>query len=67
MVQLVGELNIMPLLVLSCKMCPKNIEATMYAFLMSTMNMGIYMYFYNEKRKHGKCYFRFILFVYSRR
>ena len=40
MLQLVGELNMMPLLVLSYKMCPKNIEGTMYAMLMSTMNIG---------------------------
>jgi hypothetical protein len=49
MLHLVAELNMMPLLVLSCKMCPKNIEATMYAMLMSTMNMGNYIYlFYNN-------------------
>jgi hypothetical protein len=38
--QVVGELNTMPLLVLACKMCPKNIEGTMYALLMSTINFG---------------------------
>lgn len=38
--QVVGELNTMPLLVLACKMCPKNIEGTMYALLMSTINLG---------------------------
>lgn len=31
----------MPVLVLACRMCPKNIEATMYAMLMSTINFGI--------------------------
>ncbi len=36
----VGELNTMPLLVLACKMCPKSIEGTMYALLMSTLNFG---------------------------
>lgn len=36
----VGELNTMPILVLACKMCPKNIEGTMYALLMSTVNLG---------------------------
>lgn len=36
----VGELNTMPILVLACKMCPKNIEGTMYALLMSTVNFG---------------------------
>lgn len=30
----------MPLLVLACRMCPKNIEGTMYALLMSTLNFG---------------------------
>ena len=35
-----GELNTMPILVLACKMCPKNIEGTMYALLMSTVNFG---------------------------
>ncbi|CAD8092194.1 unnamed protein product [Paramecium sonneborni] len=40
MLQLVGELNLMPILVLACRMCPKNIEATMYAMLMSTINFG---------------------------
>jgi len=38
--QVVGELNTMPLLVLACRMCPKNIEGTMYAVLMSTINFG---------------------------
>lgn len=43
MLQFVGELNIMPILVLACRMCPKHIEATMYAMLMSTINFGIYI------------------------
>ena len=30
----------MPLLVLACRMCPKSIEGTMYALLMSTLNFG---------------------------
>lgn len=34
----------MPILVLACRMCPKNIEATMYAMLMSTINFGINLY-----------------------
>lgn len=38
--QVVGELNTMPVLVLACKMCPKNIEGTMYALLMSAINFG---------------------------
>ncbi|CAK91417.1 unnamed protein product (macronuclear) [Paramecium tetraurelia] len=38
--QVIGELNTMPVLVLACKMCPKNIEGTMYALLMSAINFG---------------------------
>lgn len=41
-----GELNIMPILVLACRMCPKHIEATMYAMLMSTINFGIKLSIY---------------------
>lgn len=39
-VQLIGEINILPILVLCCKICPKNIEGSLYAMLMSTMNFG---------------------------
>lgn len=39
-IQLVGEINLLPILVLACRMCPKNIEATMYAMIMSTINLG---------------------------
>mmetsp|Transcript_36190 Transcript_36190/g.6480 ORF Transcript_36190/g.6480 Transcript_36190/m.6480 type:complete len:90 (-) Transcript_36190:14-283(-) len=35
-----AELNCMPLLVESCKLCPRNIEGSVYALLMSTINMG---------------------------
>ena len=35
-----GEINTMPLLVLACNICPKNIEGTLYAFLMSVSNLG---------------------------
>jgi folate/biopterin transporter len=35
-----GELNSMPLLVLCARLCPKNIEGTIYAFLMSVINLG---------------------------
>ena len=35
-----GEINTMPLLVLACNICPKNIEGTLYAFLMSVVNLG---------------------------
>ncbi len=30
----------MPLLVLCCRICPKNIEGSLYALLMSTLNLG---------------------------
>ena len=30
----------MPLLVLGCRMCPKNIEGSMYALIMSCLNFG---------------------------
>jgi folate/biopterin transporter len=40
-VQITAELNIMPLLVLCCKVCPKNIEGSLYALLMSTWNFGL--------------------------
>jgi len=40
LVQVFAELNAMPVLVLACRICPKNIEGTMYAFLMSTLNCG---------------------------
>ncbi|KAL4460429.1 hypothetical protein ABPG74_000180 [Tetrahymena malaccensis] len=39
-IQIVGELNILPLLVLACRLCPRTIEATMYAMIMSTLNLG---------------------------
>eukprot|EP00340_Litonotus_pictus_P008186 CAMPEP_0170515606 /NCGR_PEP_ID=MMETSP0209-20121228/2020_1 /TAXON_ID=665100 ORGANISM="Litonotus pictus, Strain P1" /NCGR_SAMPLE_ID=MMETSP0209 /ASSEMBLY_ACC=CAM_ASM_000301 /LENGTH=414 /DNA_ID=CAMNT_0010800173 /DNA_START=923 /DNA_END=2170 /DNA_ORIENTATION=+ len=35
-----AEINTMPLLVLACNLCPKNIEGTLYAFLMSVSNFG---------------------------
>lgn len=35
-----SEINFMPLLVLACNICPKNIEGTIYAFLMSIVNLG---------------------------
>lgn len=39
-VQLTTELSMIPLLVLCCKICPNNIEGSLYALLMSTMNFG---------------------------
>lgn len=38
--QAFAELNTMPLLVLCCRICPKNIEGSLYALLMSTINLG---------------------------
>lgn len=35
-----AEINTLPLLVLACNICPKNIEGTLYAFLMSVINLG---------------------------
>lgn len=35
-----AEINTMPLLVLACNICPKNIEGTLYAFIMSVTNLG---------------------------
>jgi len=40
LVQAIGEMNALPVLVLCCRLCPKNIEGSMYALLMSTMNLG---------------------------
>jgi folate/biopterin transporter len=34
------EMNLAPILVLACRMCPKNIEGTMYALLTSILNLG---------------------------
>lgn len=36
----IGRISLMPLLVLGAETCPPNIEATLYAFLMSTLNIG---------------------------
>ena len=38
--EVLAEINSIPILVLACEMCPKNIEGTMYALLMSTVNCG---------------------------
>ncbi|EGR33174.1 hypothetical protein IMG5_060130 [Ichthyophthirius multifiliis] len=40
---IIAELNLLPILVLACRMCPKNIEATMYAMLTSTINLGSFV------------------------
>lgn len=39
-IQTIGEINYLPILILACRLCPKNIEGTMYALLMSTVNIG---------------------------
>jgi len=36
----IAEINLMPILVLAAHMCPKNIEGTVYALLMSVSNAG---------------------------
>jgi len=38
-----SEINTMPILVLACNMCPKNIEGTTYALLMSVGNLAIFL------------------------
>lgn len=39
-ITVISEINIMPILVLACRLCPKNIEGTMYAFILSVSNFG---------------------------
>ena len=39
-IHLLKEINLLPILVLGCKICPKNIEATMYAFITTVINLG---------------------------
>lgn len=39
-IQSVAEINYLPVLVLACRMCPKNLEGTMYALLMATLSFG---------------------------
>ena len=36
----VNELHLMPLMVLACKMCPKSVEASFYAFVLAVINLG---------------------------
>ena len=35
-----AEINTIPILVLACRFCPKNIEGTVYALIMSSLNFG---------------------------
>jgi hypothetical protein len=36
----VNELHLMPLMVLAAKMCPKQVEASFYAFVLAVINLG---------------------------
>ena len=38
-----GEIMTMPLLILVCHVCPKNIEGTLYALFMAIMNLGYFI------------------------
>eukprot|EP01017_Pseudomicrothorax_dubius_P037798 TRINITY_DN5588_c0_g2_i2.p1 TRINITY_DN5588_c0_g2~~TRINITY_DN5588_c0_g2_i2.p1 ORF type:complete len:499 (+),score=108.74 TRINITY_DN5588_c0_g2_i2:166-1662(+) len=38
--QTITEINTIPILVMACRFCPKNIEGTMYALLMAALNFG---------------------------
>ena len=40
LIQTIGTINMIPVLVMACRMCPKNVEGTMYALLMSILNLG---------------------------
>jgi hypothetical protein len=35
-----AEINMIPVLVMACRLCPKNFEGTMYAILMSVLNLA---------------------------
>lgn len=37
---MLGELILMPMLSLACVLCPKNLEGTVYALFMSSLNLG---------------------------
>ncbi len=39
-IEVFTEINTMPILVLACRLCPKNIESTMYALIMAIINLG---------------------------
>lgn len=36
----VNELHLMPLMIIACQMCPKDIEATFYALVLAVINAG---------------------------
>ena len=35
-----NELHLMPLMILACQMCPKQVEATFYALVLAIINLG---------------------------
>lgn len=37
---LINELHLMPLMVIACQMCPKDVEATFYALVLAIINLG---------------------------
>lgn len=39
-IEMFAEINTIPILVLACRFCPKNIEGTVYALIMSSLNFG---------------------------
>lgn len=39
-IHMMAELNLLPVLAFACRICPKNIEGTVYALIMSTLNLG---------------------------
>jgi hypothetical protein len=41
----VAEINSMPLLVMCCQLCPKRLEGSLYAVLLSAMNLGVLLSF----------------------
>ena len=36
----VGELHLMPVMVMACRLCPKTYEASVYEFIMAIVNLG---------------------------
>lgn len=40
MYTVINELHLMPIMVLACKMSPKSVEASFYAFVLAVINLG---------------------------
>lgn len=40
LITVISEINLIPNLVYACRLCPKNVEGTMYALILSTINAG---------------------------